>query len=133
MKHIREKLKYHFDRFLSKGSIALIISLFIILFVIVLLISLILYLVNPDIAFGSLIWKSLMMTLDAGNLDGTSGSTFYMIMMTLATIVGIFITSVFIGLILNGFQTKLESLSKGRSKVIENNHTLIWAITAAFT
>jgi len=125
MKHIREKLKYHFDRFLSKGSIALIISLFIILFVIVLLISLILYLVNPDIAFGSLIWKSLMMTLDAGNLDGTSGSTFYMIMMTLATIVGIFITSVFIGLILNGFQTKLESLSKGRSKVIENNHTLI--------
>jgi len=125
MKNIREKLKYHFDRFLSKGSIALIVSLFIVLFVIVLLISLIVYIVNPDIAFGSLIWKSLMMTLDAGNLDGVSGSTFYMIMMTLATIVGIFITSVFIGLILNGFQTKLESLSKGRSKVIECNHTLI--------
>ena len=125
MKHIREKLKYHFDRFLSKGSIALIISLFIILFVIVLLISLIVCIVNPDTSFGSLIWKSLMMTLDAGNLDGTSGSTFYMIMMTFATIVGIFITSVFIGLVLNGFQTKLKSLSKGRSKVIESNHTLI--------
>lgn len=125
MKKFKEKLSYHFDQFLSKGTVSLVLSLFLILFLIVLGIGLLLYLVFPDSRFSTMIWTSFMQTLDPGNLSGESGKPFYMIMMTLATIVGIFITSLFISFILNGFQNKLESLSKGRSKVIESNHTLI--------
>lgn len=122
---IIDKIKYQFDSFLSKGTIALVLSLFVIIFLIVIIISFILYLINPDENIGLLLWASFMKTLDAGNLSGDSGSPFYMIMMTIATIVGIFITSLFISFILNGFQSKLENLSKGRSKVIESHHTLI--------
>lgn len=125
MNKLLEKLRYQFDRFLAKGSIALVVSLFVVMFIIVILISIVLYIVNPNQNLGTLIWTSFMQTLDAGNLSGENGSIFYMIMMTIATVVGIFITSLFISFILNGFQMRLESLSRGRSKVIETNHTLI--------
>lgn len=122
---IIDKLKYHFDAFLSKGTIALILSLFVIMFMIVFIISLVLSIFYPDVNMGLLLWESFMKTLDPGNLSGDRGTALYMTMMTLATIVGIFITSLFISFILNGFQSKLENLSKGRSKVLESNHTLI--------
>ena len=125
MKKTREKLRYQFDQFLSKGTVSLVLSLFVILFVIVISMGLLLYFVFPESQLSTLIWTSFMQTLDPGNLSGENGTLFYMVIMTLATIVGIFITSLFISFILNGFQNKLENLSKGRSKVIESNHTLI--------
>jgi len=125
MKKFFEKLKYRFDCFLSKGTVSLVLSLFLLMFVIVLGIGIIIFIFDPSFDFGGLVWISFMQTLDPGNLSGEAGSILYMTMMTLATIVGIFITSLFISFILNGFQTRLEKLSRGRSKVIEKNHTLI--------
>ncbi|HOJ45548.1 MAG TPA: TrkA C-terminal domain-containing protein [Bacilli bacterium] len=125
MKRIIEKIRYHFDRFLAKGTIALVISLFLLMFMIVIVLGGILYLINPQIMFGSLLWSIFMQTLDPGNLSGETGDLMYMLMMTVATLVGIFIMSMFISIILNGFQSRLETLSRGRSKVIESNHTLI--------
>lgn len=125
MKKIIEKLRYQFDQFLAKGTGALVVSLFLIMFLITLIIGTILYLIDPQLQLPSLIWTILMQTLDAGNLSDVSGSPIYMAMMTLATLVGIFITSLFISIILNGFQERLEVLSRGRSKVIEKKHTLI--------
>ncbi len=125
MKRMFEKWKYRFDQFLSKGTIALVLSLFLAIIVVVFVIGIIIYLIDTNAAFGTVIWASFMQTLDPGNLSGQTGSFLYMVFMTIATIVGIFITSLFISFILNGFQTKLENLSRGRSKVIETNHTLI--------
>ncbi len=125
MKKFREKLRYSFDQFLSKGTVSLVLSLFLAIFLIVFFIGLVLYAFNPSSDFGNLIWVSFMQTLDPGNLSGETGTILYMIMMTVATIVGIFITSLFISFILSGFQNRLEKLSRGRSKVIEKNHTLI--------
>lgn len=125
MKKIIEKIRYHFDRFLAKGTIALVISLFLLMFLIVIVLGGLLYLINPQIVFGSLLWSIFMQTLDPGNLSGETGDLIYMLMMTLATLAGIFIMSMFISIILNGFQTRLETLSRGRSKVIEAEHTLI--------
>lgn len=121
----RDKIRYNFDRFLAKGTFTLVISLFLIILITVILLGTIIYLVEPDSQFGSLIWDLFNQTLDPGNLNGRDGSVFYLVMMTLATLVGIFITSLFISIILDGFQRRLESLRRGRSKVIENNHTLI--------
>lgn len=125
MKRLFERMKYRFDQFLSKGTISLVFSLFFLMLLIVVLIGVVLFFVEPETGIGHLIWVSFMQTLDPGNLNGEVGSAVYMIMMTVATIVGIFITSLFISFILNGFQKRLEKLSKGRSHVFEKNHTLI--------
>jgi len=125
MKRLFKRLRYRFDQFLSKGTISLVFSLFFLMLLIVVLIGVILFFVEPETGIGHLIWVSFMQTLDPGNLSGEVGSVVYMIMMTVATIVGIFITSLFISFILNGFQNRLEKLSKGRSHVFEKNHTLI--------
>ena len=125
MKRFFARIKYKFDQFLSKGTVALVLSLFLLMILIVLLVGIIVYIFNPDLGLNNLVWISFMQTLDPGNLSSEAGSLLYMAMMTLATIVGIFITSLFISFILNGFQTRLENLSRGRSKVMEKNHTLI--------
>lgn len=125
MRKHNEKLRYNFDRFLAKGTFTLVIALFIVIFLIVLLLGLIVFLVEPNSEIGLLLWTIFNQTLDAGNLGSQIGSPFYLVMMTLASLVGIFITSLFISIILDGFQTRLEALRRGRSTVIETNHTLI--------
>lgn len=125
MRKHNDKLRYNFDRFLAKGTFTLVISLFLLIFIIVLLIGAIVYFIEPNGEIGSLLWTIFNQTLDAGNLGSQIGSPFYLIMMALASLVGIFISSLFISIILDGFQTRLEALRRGRSKVIEANHTLI--------
>jgi hypothetical protein len=125
MKKLIEKIKYRFDQFLSKGTVSLVLSLFFAMILIVVLVGVLANIFSSEINLSRLIWISFMQTLDAGNLSGEEGSIAYMLLMTIATLVGIFITSLFISFILNGFQTKLEKLSRGRSKVCEKNHTLI--------
>ena len=110
---------------MAKGTFTLVLSLFSIIFITVALIGTIIFLVEPDSDIGLLLWDVFNQTLDLGNLSSREGSIFYLGMMALATLVGIFITSLFISIILDGFQRRLESLRRGRSKVIETNHTLI--------
>ncbi len=76
--------------------------------------------------FGVVIWKSLMHSMDAGTLGGddTSSWTFLSIML-FVTLGGIFVLSALIGVLNNGFGQLLESLRRGRSVVIEKNHTVI--------
>ena len=121
-----KKIKYRFDQLLSKGTISLVLALFTVTFIAVVLIGLIAYwsTKSTDSAL-SMIWTSFMKTLDPGNLEGEEGTFFYVLLMTIATIVGIFITSILISIISSGFQTKLENLQRGTSQIIEKNHTLI--------
>jgi hypothetical protein len=43
----------------------------------------------------------------------------------IATLVGIFVISILIGSISSGIDEKIDELKKGKSKVLETNHTLI--------
>ncbi|MDY0208983.1 MAG: TrkA C-terminal domain-containing protein [Bacilli bacterium] len=124
--NFKKKFKYRFDQLLSKGTISLVFALFTVTFVAVVLIGLVAYWItkSPDSAL-SMIWASFMKTLDPGNLAGEEGTFFYIFLMTIASIVGIFITSILISIISSGFQTKLENLQRGTSQIIEKNHTLI--------
>ena len=69
-------------------------------------------------------WQSFLHTIDSGTVAGDNGWTLR-ILMLLVTLSGIFIVSILIGSITSGLEAKLEDLRKGRSKVLENNHTLI--------
>lgn len=126
-----EKLRYQFDNFMSKGTIALIGGLGVVALVIILVASAIVTVANirqdgvEDRAnFAEVAWESLMRTLDAGTMGGDTGAGFRLVMLGV-TFGGIFIVSALIGVINNGIEDKIGELRKGRSKVIEKNHTVI--------
>ena len=128
----KEKLRYNFDNTLSNGPIAIISWLALVTFLLVIIAGFILFIfglsANPienepfDLIEG--IWQSLMRVLDAGTVTGDEGWVFRLFML-LITIAGLFIFSSLIGSISSGIDESISNLRKGKSKVIETNHTLI--------
>ena len=74
--------------------------------------------------FAEATWESLMRTLDSGTMGSDMG-TGYRVVMLFVTLGGIFIVSALIGVLSNGLEAQMDRLRKGRSQVLENNHTLI--------
>ncbi|MDA1119684.1 MAG: potassium transporter TrkA [Bacteroidetes bacterium] len=70
-------------------------------------------------------WINLTHTLDPGAMGNAGYSWSMRIYQMIITIVGIVVLSTLIGLISNGILDKIQDLRKGRSFVIEKNHTLI--------
>ena len=79
---------------------------------------------SDSLSFFEAFWAILMRTLDAGSMAGDDGWTFR-ILMLFVTLGGIFIISSLIGVISNGLNSRLENLQRGRSFVVEENHTVI--------
>jgi len=128
----KEKLRYNFDNTLSNGPIAIISWLALVTFLLVILAGLILFITglsadpesNEPLGLVEGIWQSLMRVLDAGTVTGDEGWAFRLFML-LITIAGLFIFSSLIGSISSGIDESISNLRKGKSKVIESNHTLI--------
>jgi hypothetical protein len=129
----RDHLRYRFENTLSRGPIAIIGWLALISAAIVIVSAVTLYAFgvgadpsDPASRLGLVEggWQSLMRTLDAGNLAGDEGWALRGPMLAV-TIGGIFIVSMLIGTITSGLESRLDELRKGRSRVIETNHTLI--------
>lgn len=126
----RERLKYRFDMMMARGPLAVIVWLAIATLLLVVIAAGIIaaFGILPEdteqMSFLEAFWQSLMRTLDAGTMGGDSGWGFRIVML-IVTIGGIFIVSALIGIISAGFDQALEELRKGRSKVLESNHTLI--------
>jgi voltage-gated potassium channel Kch len=114
----------------SRGSGVLIFWLAILSFLVVLIAAVVLVLLRISPAgedvlkMSEALWMSLMRTLDPGTMGGDQGWGFRL-MMLFVTLGGIFIISALISIISNGLQGRLEALSQGRSRVIENGHTVI--------
>ena len=130
-----ERLRYAFDRSLSGGTISLVGWLGLVSISIVLVATFLIMVVGiapaaPEgqdeqvFTTGEAFWQSLMRSIDPGTLAGDTGWS-YRILMLLVTIGGIFIVSLLISVLSNGLQTKLEEMRKGRSFVVEEDHTLI--------
>ena len=125
-----ERLRYEFDKSMAAGPIALIGWLAVASFVIILIAAAFLALtrIAPEggepLGFVEGFWASLMRTMDAGALGGDVGWPFRLVML-LVTIAGIFVFSALIGVLGAGVDAKLEELRKGRSRVLESNHTVI--------
>ncbi len=124
---MKNKLKYRFDNLMSKGTGMLIASLAIVTFFMILIVSVIINLTGAGDGKGllSLLWIGLLHSIDSGTIAGDTGSFLYIAAMFVITLGGIFIFSILIGLLTTGISTKLESLQKGHSIVIESGHTVI--------
>src|SRR5512138_429241 len=129
----RERLSYRFDSLMSKGTLALIGGLFVISVIVILIAATLVsaggLLTAPEgsaqpMSFGEAAWESLMRTLDSGTMGGDAGWAFRLIML-FVTLGGVFVVSTLIGVLSNGIEDQMEHLRKGRSRVLEFNHTLI--------
>lgn len=130
---LREKFRYHFENTMSGGPIAVIRWLAIVSLVSVIVLGAIIVILGitgstePDaepLGFVEGTWKSLMATLDPGTMGGDEGWDFRIVRF-IATLIGIFVISILIGSIASGIDQKIEELKRGRSRVLNGNHTLI--------
>lgn len=127
---IFRKTQYWFDSFMSRGTPALIAGLFALSTIWVLGVALVLVKVHEIVvpesqrALGP-VWVSMVHALDPGAISSDSGCFAFRLLMLVATLGGIFIVSLLIGIINNGLHQRLKDLRKGRSLVLEREHTLI--------
>ena len=124
----KQRFGYWFDNMMAKGTPAMILMLFLASAVVIFFISAIVAAtgVAPNGEnFFKLAWMGLLRTLDPGTMGGDSGSPLFLSMMFSVTLGGIFLVSALIGILNSGLDKQLERLRKGRSRVLENNHTLI--------
>lgn len=131
---LKERLGYWFDNYMSKGTIALIGGLFAISAIIIFSAAAVISIGNINqqesndpserLSFGEAAWESLTRTLDSGTFGGDTGAAFRLVMLVV-TFGGVFVVSALIGVINNGLEDKMDELRKGRSRVIESNHTII--------
>jgi voltage-gated potassium channel Kch len=129
----RERLRYRFDAFMSRGTLALILGLFALSALLIVGVSVVIWVVGQvrgangleDMTLPEVIWASLLRTLDSGTMGGDTGTIGWLLAMLLVTLGGIFIVATLIGIISSGLEGRLDELRKGRSRVIEEGHTVI--------
>lgn len=128
MKSFLARLSYRFDNLMSRGLPSLIGLLAIVTAVFVAVMTLLVlafssYPVAGE-SFGEVLWVSLMHALDPGTVVGAEGNG-YRALMLLTTFGGLVFLAGLIGIVSGAFNGKVEQLRKGRSRVLETNHTLI--------
>lgn len=124
------RLRYEFDKALSAGTMALIGWLALLSAALVTLAALVLALTGlaPEggdrLGFLEALWAALMRTLDGGTMGADAGWGFRIVMLAV-TIAGIFVVSTLIAILGSGIERKRAELRKGRTRVLESDHTLI--------
>lgn len=135
-----QRFRYAFDNSMSKGTPALVGWLGAATIVLILVYAVPMWAsgfasgVADDIGVPKLMWMGLMRTLDPGTMGGDAGPWAYLFGNLFITVGGIFVVSALIGILNSGLEAQLERLRKGRSMVIEKDHTVIlgWS-PAVFT
>lgn len=132
---LREKLQYRFDNLMSKGTIALVGVLFGATAIVVIIVGVLLSILDQQhSSVGLNIWNSMMHIIDAGTITAAdTGDVTFIILMSIVTLCGLFVTSILIGIITTGFEGKLMELKKGNSGVIEKNHTVILGFNSSIS
>ncbi|MGI8648908.1 MAG: hypothetical protein ACR2KW_00800 [Rubrobacter sp.] len=129
---VSERARYVFDNTVSRGPLALVECLFLVTTAMVLLGTLFVYLLGlaPAVdgrrpGFTETLWLDLMRTIDPGNIGGDAGGWPYLLTMLVITAGGILIFTTLIGVVNQGITDKVSDLRKGRSFVVERDHTVI--------
>lgn len=125
----KAKFAYWFDNVMARGVISLIgllglTSLLFIGIVAAVVSTFKLYPPSGPLNFLEVYWAALLRTLDPGTMgqDDGFGFRFAMLVVTLS---GVILVASLIGVISTAFNSRVEQLRKGRSTVLESDHTLI--------
>jgi len=123
---VTARMRYAFDNSMARSPNALIwylgaaVALLVVAFAAVVLI----FGAGPTHNPITAIYNVLLHTIDSGTLANDTGTT-YTVLNLFVTFAGIFIFSAFIGVLANSIDLRLHELRKGRSRVLEHDHSLI--------
>nr|HPO49971.1 hypothetical protein [Spirochaetota bacterium] len=127
-----EKLKYSFDNFMSKGGFSIFMALMALFVGAIVVISLLRFLANliaPQENMNNLFdqwWLSFLQIADGGSIAEDTDSNFInRIVGIIALFLGMVLFSSLVAFITSLFEAKLDELRKGKSDVVEKNHSLI--------
>jgi voltage-gated potassium channel Kch len=136
---LRDRLRYAFDNTMARGTPALIGWLVAATAVLVALFSIVVLVGDfaPEDEDGDKpglvrqFFNSLLHAMDPGTVAGDDGKWPFLLLMLLLTIGGLLIVSALIGVLATGLDRKITELRKGRSAVLERDHTLVlgWSET----
>ena len=124
-----ERLRYWFDKVMARGLFSMIAFLLAITLGISFLASIVMVVFKifpPETEFDlpTAMWTSLMNAMDTGALGADQGFNFR-IVMAVVSLTGIILVSALIAAVATAFDEKLQLLKRGRSRVLEQGHTLI--------
>ena len=125
----RDHVRYRFDKWMSRGTGAIMGLLGLATLMFVLTVAFLVGLVHayPDNVrpgYWDIAWGNLMRTLDPGTMGADTGWGFRVLMLAV-TVGGLVIVASLIGIVSGAFDDKMIELRKGRSRVIESDHTII--------
>jgi voltage-gated potassium channel Kch len=123
---LMDRLRYIFDNTMSRGPVALIGWLALIAAVVILSVTLFVWSMGLAVDANPIeqMWAYIMHAL--GDFDPMNESPWTFRLATLiVTLTGIFVMSTLIGVMTAGIEEKLDQLRKGRSMVVEADHTVI--------
>jgi voltage-gated potassium channel Kch len=130
----KERVRYYFENTIASGPTGVIKWLAIFSLFLVLTLGAIILIFGisssdepgaESLGFIEGSWQILMSTIDPGAMGGDGPVWAYRAVRLVATLGSLFLISILIGTISSGIDGKLEELKKGRSRVLETNHTLI--------
>ena len=131
----RERLQYKIDNFFSGGATRIIMALvplFIVAFTLTASVRLIVNLVYPDPidadinSIAGQLWRTLLQIMDIGGIEEEENAFYFnKTLGVLTAVVGLLLFSTMLAIFSSLFKEKLENLRKGKSAVIESDHTLI--------
>jgi len=126
-----DRLRYLFDNSMSAGTPALIAWLTAATLVLIVVFAFVLTVTGmgpageEDRGFFPSLFYNLLHALDPGTVGGDVGSWPFLLTMLALTLGGLFIVSALIGVLATGIDAKLADLRRGRSIVLERDHTVI--------
>lgn len=126
------RLRYSVDNFMSRGSSSIflaLLGLFLVGFLVMVIVRLIANSFFPDETLNSLAeipWRVYVAVME-GSAAETDGDSNWLAKLTsiLAVMVGLILFSSMVAFITSVFEAKLDELRRGRSLVLESDHTLI--------
>ncbi len=123
----KEKVRYDFDNIMSRGIFSLLIPLTAASLIFILIMALLFWAfkIFPGKNMFQLVAISLMRTINAESINEASTNVLYFVLMLIIGIFSIFFISILIGLLTTAIESKIRVLRKGRSIIIERNHTVI--------
>jgi voltage-gated potassium channel Kch len=136
---INQRLRYAFDNTMARGTPALVGWLALVTLALIGVFTAVVLIAglapeNQESTREGVVgqaFSSLLHALDPGTIAGDGGHWPFLVAMLMVTLGGLFVVSALIGVIATGLDSRIEEMRKGRSVVLEENHTLIlgWSDT----
>lgn len=128
---LKKRLLYWFDNRMSRGSLGILNILVVFTILAVLLLSGVIIIFgfgrDAELSNGQVMWESFSTIVNAWmpSAEDGGGNLGYVIVMALAAIMGLLLTSILIGTVTSTIEEKVQNLRKGNSEVLEEDHVVV--------